>query len=396
MIKMSAKDRAPCSIVSSTIVIVVLAVWTMSAPNVSLAADHHPASLQIFHPLATSPNPDTTTNARFALIYGRSGHIAGFDASGVASTTNGDFTGLQLTGLYSRVNGTFKGVSFNFGIQTHHGPAGGIQVAGLANYHRDFFAGGQFSGFLNYTRRGFVGAQFSALMNLNDGYGGYLQASSVANVNVKDFGGMQLAAFMNFGGAEVFGAQAAMVNYAVRISGAQIGLLNITQEITGLQLGVVNLSQKITGTPIGLVNLTDDGLVQGLVYGSNLSLFNVGVRTLVNNWSSVVSLGYSDQSSDARNSGFLGWHFGRMFNAGNKLDLTLDGGFLHIIPKGYDDPQINDDLHYALQVRLFADYRLGKTVSLIGGGGFSTVFSEYTTHARSQTEGHVFGGISLF
>jgi len=117
---------------------------------------------------------------------------------------------------------------------------------------------------------------------------------------------------------------------------------------------------------------------------------------VVNKWSSIVSLGYKDQTSDAPNSGFLGWHFGRQFPLGEKLALTLDAGFQHIIPKDYDDPDINDNQHFAIQMRLFADYRLGKTVALVAGGGFSTIFSEYTTHARSQTEGHVFGGISLF
>jgi len=166
--------------------------------------------------------------------------------------------------------------------------------------------------------------------------------------------------------------------------------------MSGLKIGAINLSNEFEGLPFGIVNITDDSILQGLAYGSNLSLINVGVRTVVNRWSSVLSLGYSDQTSEASNSGFLGWHFGRQFPVGEKATLTLDTGYLHIIPKDYDDPAINDDPHWAWQTRLFADFRLGKTVALVAGGGFSTIFSEYTTHARSQTEGHVFGGISLF
>ncbi len=379
-------------------ILVSLLVVMLVCTGLAYAAHppHHPGSLQLFHPIATSPDPETSTNVRLSLFYGRSGHIHGLDASAVASITGGDFTGLQLTGLYSGVKGSFKGVSFNFGVQNHLAPATGVQFTGLANFHQDFFAGAQFAGSLNYTRKGFVGAQFSGLMNLNDGYGGYLQVSSIANVNVKAFGGLQLAAIMNFAGEETFGSQIAILNYSGQMEGAQIGLVNIAEEMSGLQFGVVNISKRFEGLPLGVVNISDDSTLQGMAYGSNLSLYNIGARTVVNKWSSIVSLGYTDQTSDAPNSGFLGWHFGRQFPLGEKATLTLDAGYLHIIPQDYDDPAINDNQHFAMQMRLFADYRLGKTVALVAGGGFSTIFSEYTTHARSQTEGHVFGGISLF
>ncbi len=398
MIKIRKKNF-PIRVMQTKAAAVFLVLLMMLAPHICLAADHHPVSVQLFHPVATSPNPETSTNVRLALLYGRSGSIQGFDATGVASITGGDFTGVQLTGLFSRVRGSFTGMSFNFGVQSHQGPATGIQFTGLANFNEDFFAGAQFAGSLNYTHNGFVGAQISGLMNLNDGYGGYLQASSVANVNVKAFGGVQMAALMNFAGDETFGAQLALLNYSSQMEGAQFGLVNMTDEISGLQIGVVNISKRIKGMPLGLVNLTDDGRVDFVAYGSNLALFNVGARTVVNRWSSIVSMGYTDQSSvenKASNSGFLGWHFGRQFPINQALDLTVDAGYLHIIPKHYDDPDINDDPHFALQMRLFADYRFGKTVALFGGGGFSTIFSEYSTHARSETEAHVFGGISLF
>ncbi len=357
---------------------------------------HHPGSLQLFHPVATSPDPETSTNFRLAIFYGRSGNIHGFDATAVASVTSGDFTGLQLTGLYSRVEGDFTGVSFNAGVQNHLGPATGIQFSGLANFHQDFFAGAQVSGSLNYTKNGFLGAQISGLMNLNDGYGGYLQLSSIANVNAKAFGGLQLATIMNFAGEETFGTQIAALNFAGQMEGTQIGLINISEEMSGFQMGVVNISEQFSGLPLGVVNITNDSTLQGLVYTSNLSLYNLGVRTVVNQWSSIVSLGYSDQSSAASNAGFIGWHFGRQFSFNEKARLTLDAGYQHIIPKDYDDPNLNDQPHFALQMRLFADYNINQTVALVAGGGLSTIFSEYTTHARSQTEGHVFGGISLF
>jgi len=265
--------------------------------------------------------------------------------------------------------------------------------------HQNFFAGIQFAGSLNYTRSGFSGAQFSGLVNLNDGYGKYLQISPIANVNVKTFEGVQLAVLMNFAGDETSGSQISILNYAVQLKGAQFGLVNMVDEISGLQFGVVNISHNIEGMPVGLVNLSDDGRINAMAYGSNLSLYNVGARTVVNQWSSIVSLGYTDQSSSdqkASKSGFLGWHFGRVFQVSRKSGLTLDTGYLHIIPQNYDNADIKDDQHFAIQIRLLAEYRPGKTVGLFGGGGLSTIFSEFTTHAQSETEVHLFGGISLF
>lgn len=382
--------------VTSIYLFTAIALAAMSVPKICLGADHLPVSLQLFHPLATSPDPETDTNVRLGLIFGRSGNIAGFDACGVISVTDGCFSGVQLTGLYSRVGGSFAGFSANIGLQIHQGPAAGFQYSGLANFHYNFFTGAQFCCVLNYTGKGFRGAQISGLMNLNDGTGGFLQVGSIANVNVGTFGGMQLAAVMNFAGAKASGGQYALLNYAARLKGVQIGLVNITEDMSGVQLGALNISRRIAGVPVGLINLTDDGQVNCVVYASNLSLYNLGLRTVANNWSSVVSLGYSDQTSDAVNSLFLGWHFGRLFPISHRLGLTADVGYLHIVPGDYNDSQINNDVHYALQIRLFADYRLTNSFSMIGGVGSSKVFSDYTSHARFTTEGHVFGGIILF
>ncbi len=380
------------------ILLVLLLALTVGF-NAFGADDHHPVSLQFFHSLATSPNPDTDTNFRLALLYGRSGDISGFDLSGAASLTGGDFSGVQVTGLYSQVRGTFRGLSVTAGVQHHKSQASGLQISGLANFHQDLFTGVQVAGSLNYSHRGFQGIQISSLMNLNDGHGSFLQTSAIANVNVKTYQGLQLAGILNFTGQETQGAQAALFNFAVQMSGAQVGVVNMARDFSGLQAGIINISDQIEGTPFGVVNLTDDGEINALAYASNLGLFNLGLRTVVNQWSSVLSLGYSDVSGCdqvAQNAGFLGWHFGRQVPLGEKLILTLDAGYLHIIPQGYEEPEIHDEPHFALQLRAFVDFPLGETVGLFAGGGLSTIFSEYTTHARSCSEGHVFAGISLF
>lgn len=396
MIKTIKKQTAHLR-AAMALVVVLLAFGGVS--STAWADNHHPVSLQFFHSVATSPDPDTSTNFRLALLYGRSGDINGFDLTGAASVTGGDFSGIQLTGLYSQVRGSFRGLSLNAGVQHHKSRASGLQVSGLANVHQDLFTGVQMAGSLNYSHRGFQGVQISALMNLNDSHGSFLQTSAIANVNVKTYSGLQLAGIMNFTGQETRGAQLALLNFAVEMSGAQVGVVNLAQNFSGLQAGIVNISNQIEGTPFGVVNLTNDGEINALAYASNLGLYNLGLRTVVNQWSSVLSLGYSDVSSGddvAKNSGFLGWNFGRQVPLSEKLILTLDAGYLHIIPQDYEEPEINDEPHYALQLRAFVDVSLGDSVALFGGGGLSTIFSEYTTHARSHSEGNVFGGISLF
>jgi hypothetical protein len=357
---------------------------------------HHFASLQLLHPLATSPDPETTTNFRFSLFYGRSGGVSGVDFNAVAGYTSGDVTAFQLNGLYSRTGGLFRGMSATLGVTHVQGGGAGFQFSGLANYNEDALAGLQMTGVLNYVNRGFAGAQVSGVLNLNDGGGTFLQAASVANINAGPFAGFQISAFMNAANSQIGGGQLAIVNFAENMAGVQVGVFNMSTEFQGLKVGIVNTSQEFGGTAIGLVNMDSTSRKEWMFYGSNLSLANIGFRTVLNNWSSIVSTGYGDTQGDVGASLFFGWNFGRNIPLTDRWDLTIDLGYQHIIPKTSNNPAENDRLHYSLQARAVGEFHLKENLGLVGSVGSSSVFSEYSSDAESETDVHFIAGIVLY
>src|SRR6056297_3136784 len=99
-------------------VLAVILVSSASVPSPARAADapHHPVSLQLLHPLGTSPDPATTTDARLSLLWARSGTVHWLDAGLIATTTGGDVRGVQGVGLYAGVDRDLRGLGFTGGV----------------------------------------------------------------------------------------------------------------------------------------------------------------------------------------------------------------------------------------------------------------------------------------
>jgi len=367
-----------------------VAAQTMGGPP------HHFASLQFLHPIATSGDPEATTNFRLSVLYGRSGGVKGVDLNAIASVTSGDVTAFQLSGLYSRTGGVFRGFAGTVGLNQVQGGGSGVQFAGLANYNQDAFTGLQAAGVLNYTNRGFAGAQVSTVLNLNDGAGTFLQFASIANVNAGPFAGFQVSGFLNAANSSISGGQLALLNFAENMSGVQVGLINMGANFHGLKIGVVNSGLNVSGTTIGLINRDQNSRKEWMFYGSNHALANIGYRTVLNKWSSVVSMGYGDNQGDVGETLFLGWNFGRNFALSKAWDLTVDLGYQHIMPKASNNPAENDRLHYSLQARALVDYRLKEHLGLVGSVGVNNVYSEYDSGADSESHFHFTAGIVLY
>jgi hypothetical protein len=377
-----------------------LALLTVQAVPCAAQPDHntphHFASLQLLHPVATSPDPETTTNFRLSVLYGRSGGIHGLDLNLVAGITSGDVIAVQATGLYSQTRGLFQGMSVTGGLSHLKNGGAGFQFAGLANYDEDAFAGIQVAGILNYTDRGFAGAQVSSVLNINDGAGTFLQMATLANINAGPFAGFQASVFLNAANSVMGGGQLGILNFANNMNGVQVGVFNMSREFHGLRVGLVNTGDESGGTAIGLVNHDLTSRKEWMFYGSNLSLLNIGYRTVLNNWASIVSTGYGDVKGDVGEALFFGWNFGRNIPLNDQWDVTIDLGYQHIIPRTSSDPLDNDRLHYSLQARVLGDYHLNDNLGLVGSVGSSTVFSEYASDAGSKTDFHFTAGIVLY
>ncbi len=372
--------------------LVVLALVALLLGPSLARADSTPVSLQFVHPISTSRDPDTDTSVRLSLLWARSGTVKALDLGLVATGTSGDMRGLQLVGFYGGVGRDLQGLGATLGVLVAKREVRGFQFSGITSWAGGRVTGGQVSAFVNYAGDGLGGIQLSGMVNINDGDGGFLQLASVTNVNVGDFKGLQLATFINHANREMNGAQVSVLNFADNGNGAQIGLINMSRRMKGLQLGVFNTSRDMDGVPIGLVNMTPGNPRSWIFYASTLSLANVGFRTEVNGWTSILSGGYGNADDKESEAGTISWHYGHTLGR----YLGVDVGWVHIIPSAEGEDRTDEDrLHYALQARLTGDFALGRHVGLFAAAGVSTIFDRYATDANSETEFLAAGGVVL-
>jgi hypothetical protein len=376
---------------SGTWLIVVLALLL----PVSAARAASPVSLQFLHPLATTPDPQTEASVRLSLLWARSGAVRAVDLGLVAGATSGDVRGLQWQSLYAGVGGDLRGAGASLGVHLVQQDVHGLQFGGVAAWTRGRMDGVQVAGTVSYADRGLEGVQLSGLMNVSDGPGRFLQLASVANVNVGEFRGFQLAGFVNHASAELGGLQLATLNNAERGYGAQVGLINLAGDWRGLQLGAINTAASLQGVPVGLVNTTPGSPRGWIAYGSTLSLGNLSYHTEVNRWTSQLSLGYGDAQGSQEEALTISWHYGYRLLGDARRWLGIDLGFVHIMPRASDDPELNDRLHWALQPRVNGELALGRRVGVWAAAGASFVQSSYGCGSESETELLLAGGVVL-
>ena len=133
-----------------------------------------------------------------------------------------------------------------------------------------------------------------------------------------------------------------------------------------------------------------------ITYASNLSLVNTGVRTTVNRYYSMLTVGGHDVEADVSDTAFLTWNFGYQIPLGEKWGLGWDLGYSHIMPKNSDDPAVNDNLHFAIQARILGEIRFSPKFAMFAAGGVSSIFSEYSSSATSELKPLIAWGVSLF
>jgi hypothetical protein len=188
---------------------------------------HWRGNAAFFYPLATNANvPELETNFDFNLLYGHIGALNGLGL-GTVSTVSGNAQGLQVSAITNLVGG-----------QVH---------------------AGQFSAIFN-RGRSVEGVQV-ALMNRSD----------------EAMQGLQLGA-LNLAGSLSKGLQLSALNVASNFEGVQIGLINVGKRVRGVQLGLINVSDDVDGVPIGLVSVSKSGGVHPVIWSSNTTYGNLGVK----------------------------------------------------------------------------------------------------------------------
>ena len=355
---------------------------------------HRFATLALWDPISTNADREATTNLRLALVQSYVHSVRGLDITGVASQLGGDLHGVQLTGVYSHVGGGGRGL-LAAGFASHvQGAFTGGQATLVMNYNRDHFRGVQWSGLLNFTSGGFSGLQWAGTLNMNDSGGTGWQLSSAANVNNGRFTGLQTSLFFNFVNVGATGVQVSGLNWARHLKGGQVGLMNISGDVRGTQVGVLNLSEQNAGVPVGLINIAQNGSEDWMTWGSSYMGVETGLRTIVNSWYSILSVGGLYTPDSDLTAWSVGWNYGYRFGLSPRLSLSVDAGFRHVMPE--KDPGLNDRLRPAVQGRAFLEYAVDDLVAIHAGAGGNQEWSEYSSGAETEFDQLFFGGVSLF
>ena len=383
-------------LVALPLVIVVLASFGAPAQAQAQAQErpHKFATLSLWDPVSTNSDREASTNLRIALIQSYVHSVRGLDITGVASQLGGDIKGVQLTGIYSHIEGGGRGAVLSGFASNMGGEFTGLNASLVMSLNRARFSGLQISGLANFTTGGFSGFQWAGTLNMNDGTGKGWQASSLGNVSNGKFVGLQTSMFFNFANVGMSGIQAAGLNWTRHIRGSQIGLLNIAGSVDGIQLGILNFSEQHNGVPVGLVNVASNGTKNWVSWASSYLGVQTGVRTTVNNWYSILSVGGVYMGETDLDVLAFAWNYGYRLGFTERLSLSVDAGFVHIIPDS--NPDLNDRLRPAVQGRAALEFALGSSVSLMLGAGGNQEWSEYASGATTDFDPLVFGGISLF
>lgn len=169
--------------------------------------------------------------------------------------------GIQFTGSLAYAGGLVDGIQTTGGVAYGGGRLEGVQVAGGASLVMRSAQGVQIGGGATFTGEDFTGFQAAGAFNWTGG----------------SFEGAQVGGGLNYAG-KVDGAQISALNLAGDVDGFQVGAVNIGNEVDGAQIGVVNVARS-SDVPIGALNLIGDGRFRIGVWGSDLAIPQLALKT---------------------------------------------------------------------------------------------------------------------
>lgn len=389
------------------------------------AADGHHYFLNgsLFYPLSLNRTKEDEVNVNLSLIFGHVGNVKGFDLSLMVSAVKKDMKGVQLTGLAAIVGGSFTGLQIA-GISNITGDrSGGVQIAGLFNISGNHFKGIQTTSIFNIAGESFSGIQAASVFNI---VGERMNGAQLGSINFvgNEFRGFQSGAFdfvgetfsglqlgginfvgsnckgfqvgaVNFVGDEFSGGQLGGVNYAANIRGFQFGAVNMGVYVNGLQLGLLNVSHSIKGIPLGIVNISRGGNIRWVNWGSNLTAFNTGLKFVVQNFYSIVSVGGINLEKKIDQSISYGFHYGFHIPL-RRFYADFDLGYINIDnEKIFKAIKKNPDQHVFL-ARAMLGVNITKILSIYVGGGVGYMFDHHSDIDSGQYIPILLAGIELF
>ena len=270
----------------------------------------------------------------------------------------------------------------------------GIQTAVVANVTGSKMTGLQLATVTNAAHK-LKGLQFSAMNNLCATNFSGAQISAVTNISKGINHGCQASLFFNLCTTKSNGVQFSMYNYADSLDGLQIGFFNYaTSHKKGIQVGLINYTEDNSKRKFGLVNLTPSTNIQMMSYFGTSSKINIAARFKNQNTYNIIGFGTHYEGLNKDFSGTLFYRIGYWKKIHNKLDLSGDLGYYHIM-SFEDETQTNSKNYYSIQTHLNLDYIYKQYITF-----FTSLGYEYTRFYNKDETYHkrfIFeAGIILF
>lgn len=331
------------------------------APEASPAPLSRLAQISLLPFLGTNAfkSGKATNNVSVNLLWGTNGGVDGLEIGGIANNIRRDVNGVQIAGLINTVGDDLTGT----------------QVAGLVNIVGDTVYGLQVAGLLNYARQG-----------------GAIQAGSLFNLASRDFSGIQAAGLFNFAGRNARTLQfsglfnisggttplqaATLFNVARDVRFGQLGLLlNVARQVKGLQLGLINVADTVSGVSIGLLNLVAKGYNKVELYVGEGLYGNFSLKIGGKRFYNIFYVG--GRTDDRTNSDQVDVTWGLGYGAGTALVLGRRSliNLEAVAIKLNEKAEWTNELHWLGQLRLYFDFRLGRSTSFFLGPTGNLLFS---------------------
>lgn len=219
--------------------------------------------------------------------------VKGLQVAGLFNSAGGDLDGVQMAGVTNLVQGEVHHLQMAGIFNLAHESVDGLQMSGGPSLSLGDMNGMQMSGTYAHAGGRMDGMQIAgaAALGLGDAEG--VQIAGAAALTTGDFSGFQLGGAFAWAGGDLDGYQlAGALNVAGSSSGAQMAAINVARSLDGFQVGAINIAGKSRGTqigainiagsseaPIGALNLIGDGRFRIGVWGSDLAIPQIQLKT---------------------------------------------------------------------------------------------------------------------
>ena len=322
--------------------------------------------------------------------------LKGFGLNILGATVRTNMSGVQIGGISNMVGEQMKGFQFA-GISNMVGEnMRGVTFSGLTIIVGDGASGLIVSGATGIVGNAAHGMVLNGIMGITGSNAAGLHLSGIANVTGDSFRGMELAAGVNIAARNMYGVQlAALTNIADSIRGAQIGLVNVASSAKGLQLGLINIyDREMDGVQLGLVNVGPSTRVQFMMFGGNVSKFNLGVRFKGHTCYTILGLGAPHFPLSDKFSASAFYRAGLEKKLFSQLYLSGDMGFRHT--ETFKNKDIGRPKRlYSLELRANLEYRLLPAMGVFFTAGYG--WDRQYNYGGNYDKGVILeGGLVLF